>query len=108
MTIDGERVEMQGRRLYGVVNPASGETLSHVPLADRLDLDRALEAGARRIQIWRKAPAGARAAVLRAAAALLRQRADEIAHIVTLDFASEDGPERVKASLVTNAIHQGS
>ncbi len=43
MIIDGERVAGGGRRTHSVRNPATGETLAELPLADAADLDRALE-----------------------------------------------------------------
>jgi len=43
MMIDGERVTGGGRRAHAVVNPATGETLAALPLADAADLDRALD-----------------------------------------------------------------
>ena len=47
MIIDGEKVSGGGRRTFDVVNPATGETIGALPLAEAADLDRALEAAAR-------------------------------------------------------------
>ena len=43
------------------------------------DLDRALEAAEKGFQVWRKVSAHERGAIMRRAAALLKERADEIA-----------------------------
>lgn len=85
MVIDGERVAGGGRRTFNVVNPATGETLAELPLADPGDLDRALDVARRGFLLWRDSPPQQRAAVLSGAARLLRERADAIARIATLE-----------------------
>lgn len=83
--IDGEWIATGARRTQPVRNPATGETIGEVPLADAADLDRAIEAADRGFRVWRKASADERAAVLQGAARLIRERADEIARIATLE-----------------------
>ena len=56
MLIDGEQVPVGHRRLHAVLNPATGEELGHLPLADAADLDRALDAAQRGFRMWREAP----------------------------------------------------
>jgi succinate-semialdehyde dehydrogenase/glutarate-semialdehyde dehydrogenase len=85
MVIDGEQVSGGGRRTFPVVNPATGETIGELPLADPADLDRALETAQRGFAIWRKAPASQRAAVLQGAARLMVERQEEIARIATTE-----------------------
>lgn len=85
MLIDGERVSGGGRRTHAVVNPATGEVLGELPLADPADLDRALEVAARGFALWRDAPPAQRAAVLQGAARLLVERQEEIARIATME-----------------------
>ncbi|MEY4056130.1 MAG: hypothetical protein RL519_1465, partial [Pseudomonadota bacterium] len=75
----------EGRDLFPVVDPASGETIAEVPLASPADLDEALAASERGFAVWKAAPAEQRAAVLIKAAALLRERADGIARILTME-----------------------
>lgn len=53
MIIDGARVSGGGRRTHAVVNPATGETIGELPLAEVADLDRALEVAAKGFQIGR-------------------------------------------------------
>jgi succinate-semialdehyde dehydrogenase/glutarate-semialdehyde dehydrogenase len=72
MIIDGERVSGGGRRTHTVVNPATGEPIGELPLADPADLDRALEAAQRGFAIWRESTPQQRAAVLTGAARLNR------------------------------------
>lgn len=75
----------EGRDLFPVVDPASGETIAEVPLASPADLDEALIAVERGFALWKATPAEQRAAVLTKAAALLRERADHIARILTME-----------------------
>ena len=96
MIIDGERVLAGSRRVHTVINPATGVALGDLPLADPSDLDRALDAAARGFARWRRTPAEARAAVLNGAAALLRQRADVIARVATLEEGKTLAETRVE------------
>lgn len=75
----------EGRDSFPVVDPARGETIAEVPLASPADLDEALAAAERGFARWKNTPADQRAAVLIKAAALLRERADGIARLLTLE-----------------------
>ena len=75
----------EGRDLFPVVDPASGATIGEVPLASPADLDEALDAADRGFKLWRAVTAEQRGAVLKKAAALLRERAEPIARMLTLE-----------------------
>ena len=75
----------EGRDLFPVVDPASGEAIAQVPLASPADLDEALDAADKGFALWRATPAEARAAVLKKAAVLLRERAAAIARLLTME-----------------------
>jgi succinate-semialdehyde dehydrogenase/glutarate-semialdehyde dehydrogenase len=62
-----------------VVDPATGDTLGSVPLADGRDLDDAVDAASAGLLAWSRTPPAERAAVLLRAAALLRDRTEAIA-----------------------------
>jgi succinate-semialdehyde dehydrogenase/glutarate-semialdehyde dehydrogenase len=68
MIIDGEKVSGGGRRTFDVINPATGEPIGALPLADPADLDRALAVAAQGFRMWRKSTPQQRAAVLQGAA----------------------------------------
>ena len=85
MWIGGERVGVSGRAVRPVINPAHGEAIGEIPVATRRDLDAAIEAAQRGFAVWRRVSAFDRSAILRGAAALLRERATEIAHVMTLE-----------------------
>ncbi len=75
----------QGRDTQEVLNPATGDSLGALPLAARADLDDALAAAERGFVAWRATAPEARAAILNRTAALLRERADLLAGIATLE-----------------------
>lgn len=75
----------EGRDLFPVINPANGETIAEVPMASAADLDAALYAADKAFLVWRATPVDQRAAVLRKTAALLRERVETIATLLTLE-----------------------
>ncbi len=83
--IEGKWTKAAGGRTITVENPATGETIGHVAHADRADLDRALEAAEKGFHVWRKVSAYDRAKLMRKAAEILRERADTIARMMTLE-----------------------
>lgn len=85
MIIDGARVSGGGRRTHAVVNPATGETIGELPLADAADLDRALEVAAQGFRIWRNSTPQQRADVLQGAARLMVERQEDLARIATME-----------------------
>ncbi|MEP6868128.1 MAG: NAD-dependent succinate-semialdehyde dehydrogenase [Novosphingobium sp.] len=100
MLIDGECVAGGARRTHTVVNPATGEVLGELPLADLADLDRALDAAARGFARWRKSSAQERAAVLQGAARLLAERLEAIARIATLEQGKTLAETRIEVMMV--------
>jgi succinate-semialdehyde dehydrogenase/glutarate-semialdehyde dehydrogenase len=96
MIIDGEAVSGGGRRTQAIVNPATGETLGELPLADPSDLDRALDAAKRGFARWRHSSAQERAAVLQGAARLMVERQDSLARVATLEEGKTLGEARME------------
>jgi succinate-semialdehyde dehydrogenase / glutarate-semialdehyde dehydrogenase len=85
MYIDGEWVKGDGRESEPVINPATEKPLGTLPHASPADLDRALAAAEKGFKTWRATSAYERARIMRKAADLVRQRADAIARILTLE-----------------------
>lgn len=83
--IDGSWRVGEGRDAHAVVNPATGGTIADVPLASAADLDEALAAADKGFKLWRATDVEARAAILHKAADLLRERADSIAQMLTIE-----------------------
>lgn len=82
--VDGTWRDGKKDRL-AVINPASEEIIGTVACASRDDLDEALEAAARGFALWRDVSAFDRSKVMRKAASLLRDRADAVSMIMTLE-----------------------
>lgn len=85
LLIDGEWLAAGPRRTTPVIDPATGQMLAQLPLADAADLERALDAAARAFTRWRDSAVEERARVLKDAAALLRERAPLIARHATME-----------------------
>jgi succinate-semialdehyde dehydrogenase/glutarate-semialdehyde dehydrogenase len=83
--IDGAWGPAAGGRTIDVVNPATGDKIGTVPHAAISDLDRALEAADKGFKTWRKVSAFDRSKVMRKAADILRERADSIARLMTME-----------------------
>src|SRR5260370_31554531 len=94
--IDGEWLGAEGRKTGNVVNPATGDTIGTLPHASKADLDRALDAAARGFQSWRKVSPNERAKVLRKAGELIRERADRIATLMTLEEGKTLGESKME------------
>ena len=83
--IDGHFLGGDDRPGQAVHNPATLDVLGHLPWATPDDIDTALNAAHRAFQAWRTSSPVARSEVLRRAATLARERADEIGYGITLD-----------------------
>lgn len=68
-----------------VLNPATEAEIGRLPHAGQSDLDDALQAAERGFKVWRKTPPVERANVLLKAAALMRERQEEIATSITAE-----------------------
>ena len=104
LVIEGQWLKGGDRAVHIVVNPATGGAIGELPLADAADLDQALESVARGYRHWRGTSPEERAAVLNGAARLMRERADRIATIATIEqgkpFAEAKGELGYSAALV--------
>jgi succinate-semialdehyde dehydrogenase/glutarate-semialdehyde dehydrogenase len=83
--IDGEFASSAGRDRRAVLNPATVQVLGQLPLATRADLERSVAAAQRAFAQWRRVSPLERSAILRKAACLMRERADDIGRNITLD-----------------------
>ncbi len=83
--IDGIWHRQGGREEREVINPATGQVISRLSLATREDLDGALDSSQRAFQSWRNVSAWERAALLKRAAQLIRERKPSLAAMLTLD-----------------------
>jgi succinate-semialdehyde dehydrogenase / glutarate-semialdehyde dehydrogenase len=95
--IGGSWLNGDGRQGEDVINPATEKPLGRLPHASASDLDAALAAAAKGFEVWRATSAYDRAKVLRKAAGLVRERADTIARIMTLEQGKVFAEARVEA-----------
>ena len=68
-----------------VINPATEEEIGRLPHADVSDLDDALDAAEKGFRIWSRTPPVERANTLLKAAAIMRERQEEIATAITAE-----------------------
>jgi succinate-semialdehyde dehydrogenase / glutarate-semialdehyde dehydrogenase len=92
--IRGEWQQSHDRATLDVLNPANGERIGSVAGATFHDLERAVIAAQEGFAIWRKQSAYTRSGVMRRAATLLRERAEEIAVSMTLEQGKPLGESR--------------
>jgi succinate-semialdehyde dehydrogenase/glutarate-semialdehyde dehydrogenase len=96
LLIDGEWVDAEGGKTIDVLNPATGKPIGTVAHASIKDLDRALASVQKGFLAWRKMPANERALVMRKAAGLLRERAPQIARLLTQEQGKPFSEARVE------------
>ena len=91
MLIGGKWIADGGEGAMPVVNPATEKAIGHAPKASAEQLDAALEASENGFPVWRRTPAIERFRIIRRAADLLRERAESIARVVTLEMGKPHG-----------------
>ena len=79
-----------------VLNPATEEEIGRLPHADESDLTDALVAAEEGFETWSQTPPSTRANVLMKAAALMRERQEEIAHAITAEHGKPIAQARLE------------
>lgn len=102
--IAGEWISRGSRKSEQVLNPATGEVLGELPHATEADLDRALAAAEAGFKVWRGKLPEERSAVLRKAAALMRERAEQITTVATLESGKPILQSRVELKMSTEVL----
>lgn len=95
--IDGQWTAGSGTRRGDVFDPATGMAIGQVPFAEAADLDRALEAAGRAFPGWAATSAHDRAALLKTAARLARERAEEMAQAISREQGKPLAEARMEA-----------
>jgi succinate-semialdehyde dehydrogenase/glutarate-semialdehyde dehydrogenase len=93
LLIGGSWTDATGGARFDVTDPATGNKVGSMPNGTEADVKAAIDAAAAALPGWRSTPAIQRARILRKAADLMRERADEIATTMT----SEQGKALVEA-----------
>ncbi|MBT2225285.1 aldehyde dehydrogenase family protein [Nonomuraea sp. NEAU-A123] len=85
LLIAGEWVPSAGGRVEEVRSPYDGHVVGQAAIADTSDVDKALAAAEHGAAVWRELPAHARLTILMRAAALVDERAEEIAALLSAE-----------------------
>jgi len=83
--IGGEYVDAASGETFPTINPATNRVICDVQHAGADDVDRAVESAKKGFAEWSRTSAVERSRILMRAAAILRERNDEIAYLETLD-----------------------
>jgi len=102
--IDGTWRDAAHGRTQPVFNPATGEVIGRVAHAGVTDLDQSLEAADKGFSIWRDMTPAERSRIMRRAAALMRERADAIAALLTREQGKPLGEARIEALAAADII----
>jgi len=86
MLIGGEWVGEGGDGSMAVINPATEAEIGRAPKVSKEQLNAALAAADEAFPVWSETPAIERFRVIARAAALLRERAEKIARVMTLEM----------------------
>ena len=85
MLIDGKPVESLSGEVITIYNPANHEPVAQVSVGGRKDARLALEAARKAFPFWADTHSQWRGEILHESARLVRQRADDIATLLTLE-----------------------
>jgi len=87
LLIDGEWVDAASGQTFPAIDPASGQTITHIAAGDKEDVDRAVKVARRTFEKgpWAKMSAANRGKLLWKLADLLEERAAAFAEIESLD-----------------------
>jgi succinate-semialdehyde dehydrogenase/glutarate-semialdehyde dehydrogenase len=97
--IHGQWQDAADGKSQAVLNPATGKEIGRVAHAGKADLDRALESAEKGFKTWSNMTPAGRSKIMRKAAALMRERAEDIAPLMT----QEQGKPLAEAKIETMA-----
>ncbi|MEV5712888.1 NAD-dependent succinate-semialdehyde dehydrogenase [Amycolatopsis mediterranei] len=104
MLVDGRWTRGSGRETRPVENPATGEIRTELPVATIEDLDEALDAARRAFPGWRRTSPVERSRVLREGARLIRERAGDVAMVITLELGKPLAESRAEVLLAAEHL----
>ncbi len=88
-----------GHSLIATINPYSNEVVREFSPMAHAAVDEAVDAAHQAFASWRATPAEERAALVASAARLMRQRSEELAHLITLEMGKLIGHSRTEIDL---------
>jgi succinate-semialdehyde dehydrogenase/glutarate-semialdehyde dehydrogenase len=102
--IAGKWVSKGDRKSEDVLNPATGEVLGQLPHASEEDMDHALLAAQEGFKVWRDKLPEERSAVLRKAAILMRERAEQITTTASLESGKPIVQSRMELKMSSEVL----
>ena len=91
MWIGGKWVDATSGKMYKVVNPATEEEIAQLPLGDKADVDKAVEAAQKAFPVWSQKSPEERSRILKGIAASLKKHTQEFTQMDILDHGSPIG-----------------
>ncbi|TXJ08929.1 MAG: NAD-dependent succinate-semialdehyde dehydrogenase [Acinetobacter sp.] len=102
--INAQWVDAIDKSTLAVINPADETQIGTVAKASIADLDLALQAAEHGFATWKNTPAQQRSKLMRKAAQILRERSDNIAHIMTLEQGKPLAQAKVETLAAADTI----
>ncbi len=102
--INGQWCDAESGRTMPVFNPATGTEIGRLAHAGVADLERAAQAAQKGFELWRDVPANERSAIMRKAAALMRERAPQIAQLLTQEQGKPLAEAKIEALSAADII----
>ncbi|MEU6390850.1 NAD-dependent succinate-semialdehyde dehydrogenase [Streptomyces sp. NPDC046939] len=94
----------QRKSSFATVNPYTGETLAEFPALEGAQVDAALETAGHAFESWRARPVKERAAVVGRAAALMRERKEDLARTITTEMGKLIAEARGEVDLAASIL----
>jgi acyl-CoA reductase-like NAD-dependent aldehyde dehydrogenase len=88
MWIGGEWVEAASGKTFNTYNPANGDIIAEVPLAEKSDVDKAVAAARKAFPSWRRKTQEDRSAAVARIAAVLKEHKDELIRLEILEHGA--------------------
>ena len=86
LLIDGKWIQSSERDSLPLINPATEEILSNVPIANDKDLDNSLTSSHKAFKTWSKFPPLKRQSIMLKAVEIIKGRQEEIAKTLTMEM----------------------
>ncbi len=104
MFINGEFIANESRKMISVINPATEDIVSEIPAGTREDVETAVKAAEQAQKSWAKLPAIVRAGYLKEIAQGIREKSEEIAHVIAEEQGKILPLARVEANFTADYI----
>jgi succinate-semialdehyde dehydrogenase/glutarate-semialdehyde dehydrogenase len=102
--VGGAWVDADSGATFAVTDPATGETIAHVPRMGAAETRRAIEAAQRALPDWRSRLAKDRARIMRRWADLMLDRSDELAALLTTEQGKPLAESRVEIAYAASFL----